>query len=145
MQQHSGPQTRILGLTEGYSATFGGDDVEGSGLAHGQYVARALNAWPGHWFVVGHRLRGGARRGFGSSNARRNGYECKEVNGKVYARVPHPDGVPLEQLVTKRRPWDVGDALPELKADKFGWSRGELNEAMATARAWLFPTEGIAA
>jgi hypothetical protein len=139
-----GLQMRILGLVDGYPPMSGSTGIEGMQSEQSEYIARALNARPGHWFLVGQRLPGGQRRGIGTSNTRRCGYEGKEVNGNVYARVPHPDGVPLESLVTRRKPWSSGDALPALAADKFGWSRGELNDAMAMARAWLFPTEGIA-
>jgi hypothetical protein len=146
MQQHSGPQERILSLLEGYPSNFGGVEIAGSKLAHTEYIARMMHSRPGHWFLVGHRPNnGGARLGVDGSTARRQGYEMAEVNCNVYARVPHPSGLPIEALVTRRKPWNHHDKLPELTADRFGWSRGEMSDAMATARAWLFPIEGIAA
>jgi hypothetical protein len=146
MQQHSGPQKRILCLLEGYPSTFGGVEVAGSPAANSEYISHVLNQRPGHWFLVGYR-RGSSNTSTGvdANTARKQGYEVECIARHIYARVPHPSGLPIESLVTRRKPWTLGDKLPEVTADKFGWSRGELNEAMATARAWLFPTEGIAA
>ena len=146
MQQRSGVQKRILCLLEGYPSTFGGAEVPGSSAATTEYIRHVLNERPGHWFLIGHRQGlGSTATGVDASTARKQGYEVETVNCKTYARVPHPSGLPIEALVTRRKPWNHADEPPKLIADRFGWSRGELNEAMATARAWLFPTEGIAA
>lgn len=146
MQQHSGPQKRILNLIEGYPSTFGGVDVAGSSAATTEYISRVLHERPGDWFLIGYRIgSSGASIGVEANTARKQGYEVECISRNIYARVPHPDGLPIEALVTRRKPWTLGDRLPELTADRFGWSRGEMNDAMATARAWLFPTEGIAA
>lgn len=140
----SGVQERVLCLIDGYPALFGGVNDEGTKQAQIARIDRVLKSRPGHWYLVGHRS---TRRSEGSEprTMRDAGFEVEVVNGDVYARVPHPDGRPLSELVAKRQPWTFGDKLPELAVDGFGWSRNELNQAMATARAWLFPTEGIAA
>jgi len=147
MQQHSGQQERILCLLEGYPSTFGGVEVPGSSAAKTEYISHVLHQRPGHWFLVGHRPADNDRAvtGVDAGTARKQGYEVECINHHIYARVPHPSGLPIEALVTRRKAWHHSDALPEVTPDRFGWSRGELNEAMATARAWLFPTEGIAA
>jgi hypothetical protein len=85
------------------------------------------------------------RAGARAFDLKARGYEVAGVDGKQYARVPHPSGVPISSLVTKTRPLTAADALPEVKAIHFGWSQDELRQAAATARAWLFPIEGIAA
>jgi len=143
MQPHSKRLDRVLCLIEGYPSNFGGVEVESSKAAVSQRMSRELNAAPGTWFIVGDRRAGTGAR---VDSMRARGYEAAEVNAAVYARVPHPSGLPIESVVPKQLPWlHMVDKLPTLTADRFGWSTNELTDALATARAWLFPTEGMQA
>lgn len=107
-----------------------------------------LEANPGRWFIVGERMlevtTGDAYHGIGRVSARRAGFEVQVINNKVYARIPSPDGLPLEDFVTRKQSKRV-DPLPKLERDAFDWSLSELREAALTARDWLFPGVSYAA
>ena len=148
MKQPSGRQQRILGLVDGYPAAFGGESDDGSIRAGASRNLREMRKRPGHWFLVGQRRRVDGRTvktGSMAADLRQRGVEAVEVDGKQYARVPGKCGVAIEALVTKQPAPLPSDALPEVTRDRFGWSQNELANAAATARAWLFPIEGIAA
>jgi hypothetical protein len=148
MQPHSTPQKRILCLINGYPTCFGGVETYGSDMAHSVLIARELKARPGHWFLVGKMTKVNGREvkvGSEPVDMRRRGYEAARVDGHIYARTPHESGVPLNALVTKQPTYLAMEKLPELTVSTFGWSKNELKNATATAHAWLFETEGIAA
>ena len=147
MKRRKGAQTRILCLIDGYQSVFGGELDAGSKQANASRMEREMRARPGQWFLVGQSGKSGGvftRIGARASDLRGRGFEAVEIDGKHLARVPHKSGVPIESLVTRRKPPTAADALPSVKSDRFGWSRDELNNATATAKAWLFPIEGIA-
>jgi ethanolamine utilization protein EutQ (cupin superfamily) len=148
MQQPSKPAERILCLIEGYPSAFGGDGEVKADHAHQKWVRKMMSEQPGRWFLVGevvyvNRVR--KRLGREPVELRKLGFEAEQVSHKVYARAPHPDGVPLSDLVTRAEPRTRSDALPEVADVRFGWTADEMSNAIATARAWLFPTKGIAA
>jgi hypothetical protein len=134
-----------LCLIDGYQGSIQ-EGREGSGITEGMKRKLAiLDKHPGRWALV--HEEGGPRGnrfyvGTAGPNFAKYGCEIATVNGKTYARRPHPSGLPIESLVTKRAP---AEPLPVIKPNSFGWSRDEINNALATARAWLFPTEGIQA
>lgn len=143
MQPPRKPLDRVLCLIEGYPSVFGGQEVESSRAANSLRMRRWMTAYPGTWFIVGDARAG---TGDNAGGMRRRGYESAEYDGATYARIPHRDGLPIEAVVARRKPWHhLGDKLPELKADRFGWSGDEMTDALATAKAWLFPIEGIQA
>lgn len=147
MQQPK-PSDRILSLIEGYPSLFGSDGEVKASNAHQKWVRKMMNSRPGQWFLVGdeayvNRLR--KRSGMAATELRKYGFEVEKVNDKVYARAPHPLGRPITDLVEQRPPKNRHDALPELADVRFGWTADEMSKALATARAWLFPVEGIAA
>lgn len=142
MLPYSGPQKRILSLIDGYQASFGYQQ------ANGQRMDAALYSRPGHWFLVGRRwVTNGVDYTVGSpaTDLKRRGFETAVVNNNHYARVSTSDGKPLTDFVTRQPPYNPQSAPQQLKSDSFGWSSTELSSALATARAWLFPIEGIAA
>lgn len=146
MKQPSSRQERILSLIDGYQSDFGGEFDAGSKQGQLSRIVRELHRWPGHWFLVGQiSRRGGAKATAGARavDLKRHGCETAEVDGKQYARIPG-EGVPLMSLVTRPEKRQMHERLPAVASDKFGWSRNELANAKATARAWLFPIEGIA-
>ena len=117
-----------------------GDDGVGAAMRR---ATGWLEANPGRWFVVGEVVSTGSRHnrltvGIDVSSARRAGFEVTTVNNKVYARIPHPSGLPIDVFVTKRNPQRT-DPLPRLQSDPFEWSLSELRAAAETARDWLFP------
>ena len=147
MQQQPERSQPILCLIDGYPASQS-EGREGSGITEGMKQRLALlDRYPGRWALVATEVqRDGVKElaGTRASTFAKYGYETATVNCKTYARKPHPDGLPIEALVKKAevRPYEP---LPAIKQNSFGWSRDEINNALATARAWLFPTEGIQA
>lgn len=148
MQQPNSRSERILGLIDGYPELFGGNGEVMNSVARQQWVRKTMDESPGRWFVVGEVRHVNRRRvsvGPHPYILRGYGYEVEIANSKVYARAPHPSGRPLSDYVDIAPPKRPSDAPPELTSDKFGWSGSEIQDALATARAWLFPIEGIAA
>lgn len=148
MQQQPKPAQRILCLIDGYLGNIneGREGAVGKSPDMERKLA-LLDRYPGRWALVGSEIiRGGVRVSVGTKGRTyaRYGYETASANGKTYARRPHPDGVPLSALVKSVRPKQP-EPLPVVQPDEFGWSRDEINNALATAKAWLFPTEGIQA
>lgn len=135
-------QKRILSLIDSYPSTYGGEFDAGSVRDNARRTDIALASRPGHWFLIGENGKGSVQAtGARTSDVRSRGYEAVELNGRHYARIAHPSGVSIEALVTKLPYTKPTDRLPVLARD-FAWSRDELNDALATARAWLFPIEG---
>lgn len=134
---------RINSLVELCSGSLSQDkDEDGVGVAM-RKATGWLEANPGRWFVVGELdrtpgIKTATSVGMDEFSAKRAGFEAKVVNNKLYARIPHPGGLPLSDFVTKRRPKRV-DPLPRLESDPFEWSLSELRRAAETAREWLFP------
>ena len=146
MKPPRGRQQRILGLIDGYQSIFGGD--AGSRRQNLSRVIAEMRKRPGHWFLVGQRSRAqgiSVKVGATADDLKRHGSETSEVDGKLYARFPHKSGVLLESLLSRPSKRLQITPLPAVESDRFGWSRDELNNATATAKAWLFPIEGIAA
>jgi hypothetical protein len=130
----------LVEICSGDLSSNKGDDGIGAAMSR---AMGWLEANPGRWFIVGEvtNARGGRTHstfGMDLSSARRAGLETSVVNNRIYARVPHPDGLPLDNLVTRRNPVRT-DPLPRLQADPFEWSISELSNAAETAREWLFP------
>lgn len=121
-----------------------GDDEQGQAVRR---AAGWLEANPGRWFIVGERMEHSASNdiyfGISQTSARKAGFEVQVANNKVYARTASPDGLPLEDFVTRRV--KRVDPLPRLQSDSFGWSISELRAAAETARDWLFPGVSYAA
>jgi hypothetical protein len=147
MQQQSKPLAAILCLIDGYTGSPY-ENREGNGITEGmKRKLQLLDRYPGRWALVGTELWKDGRRDVVGTQARsfaKYGYETATVNSRVYARKPHPDGLPIE-VVVKKMPKRLYEPLPAVEPDRFGWSKAELSNALATAKAWLFPTEGIQA
>jgi hypothetical protein len=138
----------ILCLIDGYLGSLHEGRIGKGSMTPGQERKLALlDRYPGRWAVVHARERAGdGYNNIGTHGPEfvKHGYEVAVANGKTYARRPHPSGRPLSDFVTKM-PAKRFDPMPAVESDEFGWSRDELANAAATARAWLFPIEGIAA
>ena len=108
-----------------------------------------LDSNPGRWFIVGEVIPGmsssAATIGLSVRAVKAGGYDVETINNRIYARLPHPSGLPLSDFVTRNRPKGHRDELPKLERDKFDWSFGELLAAAETARNWLFPAVAHAA
>jgi hypothetical protein len=118
--------------------------------AASQHVAGWLNANPGRWAVVRELIVDpitGARheRGIPVERLEQQGYEVARLNRKGYARKPLKGAPPLSDLVAKKPALAPIVGYPEVTPDEFGWTRDEINDALATAKSWLFPTEGTQA
>jgi hypothetical protein len=141
------PPQPVLCLLDGYPGSLY-ENREGNGITEGmKRKLQLLDRYPGRWALVGTELWKDGRRDIVGTQARsfaKYGYETATVNSRVYARRAHPDGLPIEAVV-KKMPKRLYEPLPAVQPDSFGWSRAEINNALATARAWLFPTEGIQA
>lgn len=134
----------LIELCSGDLSSDKGDDGVGAAM---RKAIGWLEANPGRWFVVGEITRAhGNSTAFGmdAPSAKRAGFEVATLNNCVYARVPHPDGLPIDDFVTRRNPKRV-DPLPRLQTDPFEWSMLELRAAAETARNWLFPGDCYAA
>lgn len=145
MQQQPKPLPPILCLIDGYpGSVFEGR--EASGMTDGMKQRLAiLDRNPGRWALVhsvvygnGGEVHAGTKPQFW----RKLGYEVETINCDTYARRPHPNGRPLSDFVTRQ---ERKEPLPKLRPAQFGWSRDEINSALATAKTWLFPIEGIQA
>lgn len=136
----------ILCLIDGYPGHIQeGREGSGSGvMAEGtKRKLMAIDSRPGRWALIGERgLEGKASSGLEGAKFKRLGYEVQTLNGKTYARKPSPDGRPLTDWVTPTVLLVPDAPLPMVEPDEFGWSPTEINNALATARAWLFPIEG---
>lgn len=131
---------RIMTLVEACTMSPHDDKKDSDAVRRG---AGWLEANPGRWFIVGEFARefhghSEAIVGMDQRTARAAGFEAETVNSRVYARLAHPDGLPLADFVTRsyRR---QSDPLPKLASDPFGWSITEMQNALSTAREWLFP------
>ncbi len=146
MQRQPRRSERVLCLIDGYPSHVQ-EGREGSGAGPSmERKLRMLDRYPGRWILVAERIKGtgGVRVGTGAENFAKYGYETATANKRTYARAPHPSGLPLESVVTKLPRRHI-DPLPAVESDEFGWSATEMNNAIATARSWLFPIEGTQA
>jgi hypothetical protein len=133
---------RIMSLVETCTMSHHDDTKDNEAVKRG---SAWMEANPGRWFIVGEiDAERGSRHdveiGMSLGTARRNGFEAVRLNSKVYARLPHPSGLPLSDFVTRHYERQF-DPLPKLERDKFDWSFSELLTAAETARDWLFVRE----
>lgn len=150
MPPRSKPSQRILCLVDGYPSESGMQGSEGEPNRLGPVllnVMHHLDRWPGRWAVVHEILVDpitGAeqQRGIVAAALIKQGYECKRLNRKTYARKPAEGAPELTDLVARKPPLAPITGYPEVTPDEFGWTRDEINQALATAKSWLFPLEG---
>jgi hypothetical protein len=146
MQQQRRPLPAILCLIDGYQGSLF-EGREGSGVTEGmKRKLELLDRYPGRWAIVSEDGRRDGERFLAGTSGRdfaKYGCEVVTVNRKTYARRPHPSGLPIDAYVSKHRV--TREPLPIVEQNRFGWSATELSNALATAKAWLFPTEGIQA
>jgi hypothetical protein len=153
MQRPDKPSQRILFLIDGYPSESGMQGSEGDLGRLGPVmhnVMTQLDRWPGRWAVVRELIVDpitGARheRGIPVERLEQQGYEVARLNRKGYARKPLKGAPPLSDLVAKKPALAPIVGYPEVTPDEFGWTRDEINDALATAKSWLFPTEGTQA
>jgi len=139
--QHK-PARPVLCLIDGYLGAIQEGRV-GKGLApHIIHAMKMLDRYPGRWAIIRSRSKTeGFDYGMKADVFKAHGYEVSCLNGNTYVRRAHRSGIPLDATVT-RLPRRMPCPLPAVENDEFGWSPAEINNALATARAWLFPIEG---
>lgn len=142
MRKQPKPSRPVLCLIDGYLGSIQEGRV-GQGLApHVVHAMKMLDRYPGRWAIIRSASKiDKTDVGIKSALFSERGYELRSMNGNMYARRPHRSGKPLEQTVTQLPP-RRRDPLPAVEMDEFGWSPAEIDDALATANAWLFQTEG---
>ena len=142
------PRQAVLCLIDGYLGSVQEGKDGSFGMTEGmKRKLQLLDRYPGRWALVGTEFSQDGRKELVGTQARsfaKYGYETATLGGKIYARKSHPDGLPIEAVVEKA-PKRYYEPLPAVQPDSFGWSPAEIKNALATAKAWLFPTEGIQA
>lgn len=147
MHSQPRPQHAVMGLIDGYLSGVMVGRIGPFGLSpHVLKAMEQLDKHPGRWGLIFVKAQPGYEAaGMYDKSFSRAGYELVTVNGKTYARKPHPSGLPIDAVVTRQKPRVPSDALPAVTPDVFGWSANELHHALATAKSWLFPIEGTQA